>query len=253
MFQKILPVAFRGSRYAERLPIGTETSIASAQPSVLRRFYRDWYRPDLQAVVAVGDFDPARIEALIRQHFSALPKPSNPRARVEAAVPDNATPLVAIATDPEAQGSSVELIFKIPHHEETTVGDYRRTIVQDLALAMFNERFDEIAQKPEAPFLGAGGSVGRFFARTTDAFTLGAAVRDGGIEDGAAALLTEARRVDQFGFLPSELQRAKDDMIRGYERMHAEREKTHRMAQERIAYHEAKAREQEEEQARRQT
>ena len=226
MFQQILPVAFKGSRYAERLPIGTDASIRGAQPSVLRRFYRDWYRPDLMAVVAVGDFDPARIEALIRQHFSSLTMPARPRERIVPTVPDNAAPLVAIATDPEAQSSSVELIFKIPHREERTVADYRETLIRSLALTMFNRRFDEIARAPEAPFLGAGSSVGSFFARSTDAFFLGAGVKDGEIEKGAEALLTEARRVDEFGFLPAELQRAKEDMVRDYEGMYAERANT---------------------------
>src|SRR5207237_5474741 len=80
MMQKWLPVAFKGSRYAVRLPIGTDTSIKSAQPSRLRRFYRDWYRPDIEAVIAVGDFDPAQIEALIKKHFSSMPKPAAPRS-----------------------------------------------------------------------------------------------------------------------------------------------------------------------------
>src|SRR6476620_1776191 len=99
MMQHWLPIAFNGSRYATRLPIGTDTSIKAAVPSRLRRFYRDWYRPDLMAVVAVGDFDPAKIEALIKQHFSSIPKATNPRSRTEATIPDNATPLVAIAKD----------------------------------------------------------------------------------------------------------------------------------------------------------
>src|SRR3954468_23226052 len=98
MLQQWLPVAFKGSRYAVRLPIGTDTSIKKAVPSKLRRFYNDWYRPDLEAVVAVGDFDPAPIEALIKKHFSAIPPATKPRPRVIATIPDNATPLVAIAT-----------------------------------------------------------------------------------------------------------------------------------------------------------
>src|SRR6185436_2254927 len=113
MFQKILPIAFKGSRYAERLPIGTEKSIASAQPSVLRRFYRDWYRPDLQAVVAVGDFDPAKIEALIKEKFGVIPKPVGARPRPTPDVPDNSAPLIAIASDKENTSSSVELEYKM--------------------------------------------------------------------------------------------------------------------------------------------
>src|SRR5688572_14391265 len=86
MMQVWLPIAFKGSRYATRLPIGSDSIIRNAQPSTLRRFYRDWYRPDLMAVVAVGDFDPARIEALIKQHFSAIPRATRPRARTDATI-----------------------------------------------------------------------------------------------------------------------------------------------------------------------
>jgi zinc protease len=226
MMQKWLPIAFKGSRYAQRIPIGSDTIIKGAQPSVLRRFYKDWYRPDLQAVVAVGDFDPAKIEALIKQHFSGIPKATNPKPRTEATIPDNATPLVAITTDKEAQGSSVELDFKMPKPAMKTVGDYRRMLIQNLALSMFNNRFNEITQKPNAPFLGAGASVGGFFARNTNVFSVGAGVKDGGILEGAEALLIETKRAQQFGFLESELTRAKTNMARGYERAYAEREKT---------------------------
>jgi len=107
-----------------------------------------------------------------------------------------------------------------------TVGDYRRDLIQDLYLQMLNARFAEIVQKPDAPFLAAGASKSSFFARTTDGFTLAANVKDGGVERGLEALLTEARRVDQFGFLQSELDRAKQDLLRGYEQAYAERDKT---------------------------
>jgi zinc protease len=224
MMQVWLPIAFKGSRYAIRLPIGSDTIIKGAQPSTLRRFYRDWYRPDLMAVVAVGDFDPAKIEALIRQHFSGIPRATRPRARTEATIPDNATPLVAITKDKEAQGSSVELIFKMPKPAMTTVGDYRRMLIQNLALGMFNQRFTEITQKPDAPFLGAGASVSGFFARGTNAFSVGASVKDGGIIEGAEALLTETKRVQQFGFLESELARGYEPRARIRARVRRARE-----------------------------
>src|SRR4051812_12029896 len=226
MMHKILPVALKGSRYAERLPIGTETSIMKAQPSVLRRFYADWYRPDLMAVVAVGDFDPATIEAQITRHFGAIRPVANARPRSEYPVPNNVAPLVAIATDKEATSSQVQVTFKTPAQPTKTVGDYRRDLMAELYTTMLNSRFNEIAQKPDAPFLGAGASKGQFLARATDGFTLGAAVKDGGIERGLEALLTEARRVDQFGYLQSELDRAKQNMLRSYERANAERDKT---------------------------
>jgi zinc protease len=228
MLHQWLPVAFKGSRYAERLPIGNEPSIMSATPARLRSFYKNWYRPDLQAVIAVGDFNPATMEAEIKKHFAGIPKPVNPPKRVLAGVPENKEPLIAIASDKEATSSDVELIFKLPAEKTKTVGDYRRDLMERLYLGMLNNRLEEISQKPDAPFLGAQASKGNFIGRTLDAFTLGASVKDGGdaIERGLEAILAEAKRVDQFGFLPSELEREKQSLVRGYERAYAERDKT---------------------------
>ncbi len=226
MLHQWLPVAFKGSLYADRLPIGNEASIMSATPSRLRSFYKNWYRPDLQAVIAVGDFDPAGIEAEIKKHFGGIPKPVNPPKRPAAAVPANKAPLIAVASDKEATESDVELIFKLPVEKTKTVGDYKRDLMARLYLGMLNARLDEITQKPDAPFLGAEASKGNFIGRTTDAFTLGASVKDGGVSRGLEALLTEAKRVDEFGFLQSELDREKVSLLRGYERAYAERDKT---------------------------
>jgi zinc protease len=226
MLHQWLPIALKGSLYADRLPIGNEQSIMTATPERLRSFYKTWYRPDLQAVVAVGDFDPATIEAEIKKHFSGIPKPVNPKPRPVAGVPNNKEPLIAIATDKEATGSDIELIFKLPVEKTKTVGDYRRDLMERMYLSMLNNRLEEISQKPDAPFLGADASKGSFIGRSTDAFTLAANVKDGAIDPGLEALLTEAKRVDQFGFLQSELERAKEGMLRGYERAYAERDKS---------------------------
>ena len=226
MLQQWLPVAFKGSRYAVRLPIGNEQSIMTATPSRLRGFYDRWYRPDLMAVVAVGDFDPARIAALIKRDFGSIPNPPHEAARPAFGIPDNQAPLVAITTDKEATGSSVDLIFKMPRRPTATVADYRRDLMANLYLSMLNNRFSEMAQKPDAPFLDAFAAKSDFYARTVEAFSLSAAVKDGGIDRGTAALLEEARRVDRFGFLPSELARAKQNLQRAYERSFAERDKT---------------------------
>ena len=226
MLQQWLPIAFKGSRYAARLPIGTEQSIMSVTPSKLRTFYRDWYRPDLMAVIAVGDFDPAGIEAQIRKHFSSIPASKNAKTRPLYDVPATKKPLIAIASDKEATSSTVNLTFKIPAKASKTVADYREDLTGQLYLQMLNARLDEISQNPNAPFLGAGASKDNFFARSTEAFTMGARVSDGGVERGLEALLTEARRVGQFGFLQAELDRAKQNLLRGYERAYAEREKS---------------------------
>ena len=226
MLQQWLPVAFKGSRYATRLPIGNDQSIMSQTPATLRAFYQRWYRPDLMAVIAVGDFNPVEIEAKIKKHFGSLKKPKGPANRPEYSVPGNKEPLVAIASDKEATNTIVQVAFKLPVVPMKTVGDYRRSLTERLYLNMLNDRFNEISQKADAPFLGAGASKGGFFARTVEAFSLGAGVKEGGVERGLEALLTEAKRVDQFGFLQTELDRNKSDVLRGYERAFAERDKT---------------------------
>lgn len=227
MLMQWLPIALKNSLYAQRLPIGTEQTIMAATPSNLRPFYRDWYRPDLMAVVAVGDFDVADIERRIRTHFSRIPRarPNAPKRPV-VPIPGNKEPLIAVASDKEATSTEVSLFFKQPAQPTRTVADYRRDLIGSLYLSMLNDRLNEITQKPNAPFIGAGASKGGFVGREISPFTLGAAVQDGGVERGLEALLMEARRVDQFGFLQSELDRAKQDMLRGYERAYAERDKT---------------------------
>ena len=156
MRDKQFPILFRGSRYAERLPIGTLQSLQTAKPSALRRFYREWYRPELMAVVAVGDFDADRIEAIIRQRFSGLSAPANARPRPLVPVPDHAEPLVAIATDKEAPYTTVELLYKQPVRTMKTVPEYRRAVVESLYNGMLNERFLEMTRRADAPFAQAG-------------------------------------------------------------------------------------------------
>ena len=226
MLQQWLPIALKGSRYAQRLPIGTEAGIMGATPARLRRFYTDWYRPENMAVIAVGDFDKATIERLIKKHFSGIRASGPARARPEAIIPPNEAPLVAIASDKEATSSSVSLMFKLPDTQTKTVADYRSDLAERLYIGMLNNRLSEIAQKPDAPFLGANASKGNFLARGTEVFSLDAGVKDNEIARGLEALLVETKRVEQHGFLAAELEREKRDILRAYETSYAEREKT---------------------------
>jgi len=223
--RKQLPVVFHGSRYADRLPIGLPEIIEKAPYDRLRAFYHDWYTPDHMAVIAVGDIDPAKMEALIRKHFGDLKRPAQTRPSPILEIPPHAETLVAIATDPEATGSSVTLGFKSPHLATATVGDYRRDLVRNLYFEMLNERFDEIAHRSDAPFLDAGAGGG-MLGRTDDMWELEASVKDGGIENGLAALLEETARVRAHGFLQSELDRAKAQTRANWERIYAERDKS---------------------------
>jgi zinc protease len=219
-----LPVLLKGSRYAERLPIGKKEVIESFKHDALKRFYADWYRPDLMAVIAVGDFDKSAVESLIREGFASLPPISTPRLRPTYAVPDHPETLYTVATDKEATMTTVAVYNKLPLHDPAPVGAYREEIVQQLYTGMLNRRFSELAQKPDPPFMGAGAGLG-LFVRSKEAYTLNAMVKEGGIDRGLDALFTESNRVSRFGFTPSELERQKRDVMRSYERMFAEKDK----------------------------
>jgi zinc protease len=225
MRDKQFPVLFRGSRYADRLPIGKPDILRSFSHEALRRFYRDWYRPDLMAVVAVGDFDPMHVEALIRRFFAPIPPARSPRPRPVYEVPDHAEPLVAVATDLEATSSAVAVYYKQPVRKAADLAAYRQDLVERLYNAMFNQRLFELTQQADPPFIFASSGQGRFI-RSKEVYLLNAGVQDGGILRGLEALLTEAERVARFGFTDSELEREKRELLRALERAYAERAKT---------------------------
>ena len=225
MLDKQLPILFKGSLYAERLPIGKREVLESFQYETVKQFYRDWYRPDLMAVIAVGDFDKSQVEELIKNAFSEIPLPEKRRERKMYPVPDHEEILFAIATDPEATNTRVSLYFKQDVHPEIIVADYRRTMVEGLYNQMLNVRFQELLQQPEPPFLYGYSAKGRF-VRTKSVYYLTAAVKDNGIEKGLATLLTQAERIKRFGFTESELERAKVQTLRRMEKLYEERDKT---------------------------
>lgn len=224
MRDKQFPILFKGSHYAERLPIGKKAVLDTFHHQTLRQFYRDWYRPDLMAVVAVGDFDPEYIERLITRNFSEIPARRGERVRKIYPVPDHQETLFAIASDPEAQFSSVSIYHKLPSLEDSTVADYRNGLVEQLYNRMLNQRLQELTQQADPPFIFAGSGKGRF-VRTSEIYMLNAAVKDNGIPRGFENLVREARRVQQYGFTQTELDRQKFSMLRFIERIYNERDK----------------------------
>ena len=225
MRDKQFPILFKNSRYADRLPIGQKHILESFDHETLRTFYRDWYRPDLMAVIAVGDFDPRLIENLIRKHFSEIPPRTDERKRHLFPVPGHPETLFAIATDPEATITNAVMYFTHDVESDSTVTDYRRDLVEGLYDGMLNDRLSELTRQSDPPFL-SGGSFKSRIVRTKDFYALGVTVKDGGVQRGFDALLTEALRLKRFGFTQSELDRQKKDMLRGMESAFEERDKT---------------------------
>jgi zinc protease len=225
MLDQQFPILFQGSQYARRLPVGDKEAIQSFDLEALERYYRDWYRPDLMAVIAVGDFDRAAVERMIREHFSALSTPKVPRPRPEYQVPDHDETRIAIAADKEATQSQISIYYKQPLRKIRSAGAYRRMIVERLYNRMLNDRLFELTQQPDPPFLYGSSGQGRLI-RSKEVYVLGAAVRDGGVTRGLEALLTEAERVARYGFTATELERHKVELWRIMERSYAERDKT---------------------------
>jgi len=218
-----IPVLFSGSRYARRLPIGKVEVLETFPHEALRRFYQEWYRPDLMAVIAVGDFDPAWVEEMIRERFSHLPAPGDARPRPEYEVPGHTETLFAIATDPEATGSQVAILYKQPVEDRNSLAGHRDLLVERLTAAMLNARLFELSRTEDPPFVAAGTARGRF-VRTSAFVQLAALVAEDGIQRGMEALLMEAERGARHGFVPSELERAKANLLRGLEQTFADRE-----------------------------
>ncbi|UCC82100.1 MAG: insulinase family protein [Gemmatimonadota bacterium] len=220
-----LPILFQGSRYAERLPIGEPEIIQDFEYETLKRFYRDWYRPDLMAVIAVGDFETAVIQELIHKHFAGIPMPDIAPQRPTYPVPDHEETLFAIATDPEATFNSVAVYWKQPPREVGTLGAYRQSIVEALYNRMLNFRFFELTQEADPPFIGASSSQGRIIG-SREVYVLGAGVQENGHERAIEVLLSEAQRVARHGFTESELEREKSELLRFLQQAYDEREKT---------------------------
>ncbi len=226
MNKVLFPKIFGGSKYAERLPIGTEDSIKSSKYEAVKRFYKDWYRPNLMAVVVVGDIEPADARALIEANFSQLKNPQNERPRTYPSLPVRAESEAVVVTDKEATNNVMQMLY--PFKEDKTVvtlADYRQKYLQDLFGQALGQRMQELTQQANPPFVGGGSGLTRMMPGYR-LFNSSALLGRGGAEPAIAALVQENERARQFGFSVDELERSKKNMLRRLEQGFAEREKT---------------------------
>jgi len=226
MRKKYFPVIFKNSLYADRIPIGDINIIKTFPHDTIRSFYKDWYRPNLQAVAIVGDIDVKAMEAWVKKHFGSIKNPANPRPRIVSDIPDNKDPLISIVTDKEATNTQVMLFYKHNSKVEYTVADYKNYLTANLYTEMLNARLSEITLKSDAPFIMAQTDYGSFLARTKDAFELVAIAKDNQAEKSLTTLLDENQRVKQFGFTATEMERIKDQLLSDYEKASKESDKT---------------------------
>jgi len=220
-----LPVMLNNSRYAQRIPIGKEDILKNFKHSLIKDFYKDWYRPDLQAVVAVGDFDPQKVLQLIRDNFSELKNPAKEKPLTIYSIPAHQQTLVKIVTDKEQPYTIAQIIVKHPGTTVKNTMDLLQNMRINLFNNMINARIAELTQKGNPPFLFAQSSYGGFLARL-DAFSTVVVAKPGELEKGIKAVVAENDRVQKFGFKQTELDRAKKGVMAALEQQFKEKDKT---------------------------
>ena len=225
LMKQHFPYLLKGSKYADRDVIGDTAIILHAPRETFLRYYKDWYRPDLMAVIAVGDFNAADMEKKIKEHFSNLKPVVNPRPREKYHLPPHNEILASIAKEKELTYPMVNVIIKSDSRDETIFATYRQNMVESLIDQMLNMRLAELTKKPKPPFFMGLANQGRFIGESR-ALTLIGITKTDDMTSGLDALLEESIRAQKFGFNESELDRAKKELMKSIEKSYAERDKT---------------------------
>lgn len=232
MNERILPAILPGTKYEDCMPIGSMDIVKTFPHQALRDYYETWYRPDLQAIIVVGDVNVKEVEKKIKTIFKDIPKPSKDApVREYYPVPDNTEPLVFVGTDKEYSGIFAQVFFKndAPSREERNTLEYLRTTVMDgFIKTMFHNRTVEYVQKGNAPFeLCAGGNGDFFLAKTKYAFRPYVSCHNNnkGLEEGMTAMLREVQRIRQHGFTATEVKRQISDMQVSMDNIYKSRDK----------------------------
>ncbi|HYD20392.1 MAG TPA: insulinase family protein, partial [Flavipsychrobacter sp.] len=226
MLQKYLPEMMAGSRYAERLPIGKDDILKNFKYDVVRRFYRDWYRPNLMAVAIVGDIDKATAMKYLEKHFKPMKNPPNARERFDVPIETRKVAKAMVLTDKEATNYQLQIIFPSQKKEkETTLADYRSLIVRGLMTEIINQRLGDLARSSDPPFPYAYAYAGGW-ARGYESLIGFTMFGEEGPEKAMMALTGELKRAKEFGFNESELELAKKNMLSNIEKQYNERNTT---------------------------
>ncbi|MDD4822174.1 MAG: insulinase family protein [Bacteroidales bacterium] len=227
ILDKALPLLYPDCKYGQRFPIGLIDVINNFKYDELRSYYNKWYFPDNQGIIVVGDVNVDQIENKIKKLFSDIPKRENAAERVSVPVPDNKTPIVAYTIDKEATDVSITLFQKtepFPEKEKNSSRYYLLSYVNNMIQIMLNERFTELLQKSNPPFINAGFYHSSYFiSKTKDAWTLSVSCKENGIGTAVKVAVEETERARQFGFTSSEYNRATANFLRGLETQYKER------------------------------
>ncbi len=220
MFEKSLPYYYGDTPYARRTLIGGEEQLKTFAYESLTNFYHTWYRPDMQALIVVGDVDVDQIESKIKSIFSDIPAPEVPTQKVLHKIADNVEPVIGIITDPEAQTSSIEVVWKsepMPKELMNTDLAYITELMKGYIGTIMRERFNDITAQPDAPFLSGSLYIGNL-CYSCDATFGTVRFKDGESINAFTAFMTEIEKMKRYGFTEGEVQRAKENIISAYEK-----------------------------------
>ncbi|MFZ4263427.1 M16 family metallopeptidase [Sphingobacterium sp. HJSM2_6] len=224
MRDQYMKVMVNGSRYADRSPIGTEEVVMKFDPEVIRTFHKNWYRPELQSLIVVGDVDPVYIENEIKRLFSDMRVEKNPIARTKYTVDLlNKNQFIKV-TDPEMTYTVGQILIKHPEEKVKTVKDYRRELLKGVYGQMINSRLSELGQSANPPFVQSGVDISDFIGGL-DNFGAYFVSKPGQFEEGFKAIVRELDRADKFGFTITEFKRAISAYAKGNETSYIERDK----------------------------
>ncbi|BAU54075.1 M16 family metallopeptidase [Mucilaginibacter gotjawali] len=219
------PVILQQSRYATRMPIGLDTVLNNFKRPVIARFYHDWYRPDLQALIIVGDIDVNQVEQSVKAQFSNLKNPEHEKARPQFTVPLTGKNQFVAVTDKEMTSTVMEVIIKHKAPQLKTTDDFRNNVIQLLFMEMLGARYLELSRLADPPFVNGGAGISDFIGGL-DCYDASVVAKPGELEKGFKAVWRETERVKRFGFTATELQRAKAGLLTSVESSYKEQNKT---------------------------
>jgi len=225
MGRKVDPILYNNSKYAVRNPIGKRDVVAYCKHDTLKKFYHDWYRPDLQAVVVVGDIDLDKMEKQVKEQFSKIPARKTERPRIWYTIPPHEGTVAAVATDKESPYVIIRMNYRHDKLKYETVKDYRDNIKQNLFSEMISARLDELAHKANPPFSFARADISQSIGETAE-YGMFALAADKDIAGSVKTIIDENERVKRYGFTAGELERAKKTMLNDIENMYKEKDKT---------------------------
>jgi zinc protease len=228
MWENYLPIILKDSRYALRLPIGKKEILEKFSYEAIRQFYKDWYRPNLMSVIVVGDMTVAEAENKIKQHFSNLKNPENPRPLIAYRHPDVNEMRIAIESDKEATFNTLDLTFFQYGDplKPITERDYLEILKKNIFSWMAYERYTDLTQLPDPPFSYAGAYLSDYFSRRNEALDFYAYFDNGKAEQAYKNLYREMIRIKKYGFNQDELNRAKSNLLANAEQGYNNRNKT---------------------------